>query len=161
MRGQYKILTEAYNKVLETSKLNVKEDNSREWYNNTRKQLDNHGGLGGFPFFKTIKDWPFQDEFIKFLCKHIYDVSLDNSEITLYGIDEFINVAFGYDVDRIAWQAQKAGYENWCDQKLNEITIAKLAVKQLKKYYNQFKNYKKAQAVLKKGSEETGIDIDI
>jgi len=159
MRSQYKVLAEAYNRVLETSKPITKEDTSNEWYNDARKQIDSSDGAYGFSFFKTIKDWPHPDEFIKFLCKHIYGVSVDYFEIVTYGIDKFITTMFGHEVDSIAGDIRDKN-PHLSHKEINDISD-KLAVKKLKEYYNQFKTYQKAQAVLKKGSEESGVDIDI
>jgi hypothetical protein len=111
-----------------------------------------------FPYFKVIHNWKDKDEFTEWLYKEI-DIKPDmfGSESKNWTHAQMVAVYF----DDACDQSRQYYYKVIADDDEVNRKVYEDALKVLKEYYKDFKQWKKTQEVLKKGSKEAGMEIDI
>ena len=112
-----------------------------------------------FPYFKVIHKWKDRDEFTEWLYKKlgIKPNMFDREYVKNWTHAQMVAAYIDIDCDGARHNYYKyIADKDEADRKVYEDTLWGL-----KKNYKDFKQWKKTQDLLKKGSEEAGMEIDI
>jgi len=112
-----------------------------------------------FPYFKVVHNWKNKDEFTEWLYKEIDIEPGINIDSKAENWTHAQMVACY--IDEHCYLTRDDYYEDTTDEDEVDSLAYEDTLKLLKKYYKKFKIWKKTQDVLKKGSKEAGMEIDI